>query len=362
MLAHSPMYWHRSAYNGCAKMQCILPLSVTTRQPSMRTLSSRMLFDPYDLHDNHNFLSSCRTFGSWPKIRPLRIRAISMDVTGTLVSFRGSLSQHYVKSAEKCGVRLPKTMKFDDAFKRAYKEVSQSYPCFGYNHMTGKEWWRHCVLRSFELAGANMTEPQKDRVFQRIYSIFGSQAAYERFDDALPFLQWANRHGIACGLLSNADERYGDSILPMLGLTHDEIQFQCFSKYYGFEKPDHRIFVATMERAEDALREMDSNLCMAAEQQDSHNSTDSPTTMDPLLPSQCLHVGNDYTKDFEGARRAGMHAVLLDRYDEPELAQEWRRRGAIVLKDLMDIVEFLGRTNCQMGNSTSKDSPYGSQN
>jgi hypothetical protein len=59
-------------------------------------------------------------------MRPLRIRVMTMDVTGTLVSFRGSLSQHYVKSAEKCGVKLPKCMQFDTAFKSAYKEISQS--------------------------------------------------------------------------------------------------------------------------------------------------------------------------------------------------------------------------------------------
>jgi putative hydrolase of the HAD superfamily len=330
-----------------------------------------------------------RYFGSWPKIRPLRIRAITMDVTGTLVSFRGSLKQHYVKSAEKCGITLSQnnSIQFDQAFKLAYKEISQCnvfnffgivlrglrwcshlhcsfyqtkmtprfvwhflcvkhfavYPCFGHNTITGKEWWRHCVLRSFEIAGANMTQQQKDRVFQRIYSIFGSQVAYERFDDALPFLHWANRNHIACGLLSNADERYGDSILPMLGLTHDEIQFRCFSKYYGYEKPDHRFFVAAIERAEDSLKEMKAD----------SNTSNTDQIIDPLLPSHCLHVGNDYTKDFEAARRAGMHAVLLDRYDEPELAEEWRRRGAIVLKDLMDIVEFLGRSNCQLGDTTS---------
>lgn len=347
---HSPLYLNRSVYAG--KYMWFASARISSRSstvPSKHAPSPNYLPQQNINHIQTNGNNHFRSFGSWPKIRPIRIRAISMDVTGTLVSFRGSLSQHYVKSAEKCGVVLPKTIQFDQAFKIAYKEISQSYPCFGYNTMTGKEWWRHCVLRSFELAGANMTEQQKDRVFQRIYSIFGSQAAYERFDDALPFLQWANRNDIACGLLSNADERYGDSILPMLGLTHDEIQFQCFSKYYGLEKPDHRFFMATIQRAEDALNEMES-----------YHGTTTPA-IDPLLPSQCLHVGNDYTKDFEGARRAGMHAVLLDRYDEPELAEEWRRRGAIVLKDLMDIVEFLGRTNCQLGNSQSKDSPCGVQ-
>lgn len=83
------------------------------------------------------------------------------------------------------------------------------YPCFGYNQITGKEWWRNCVLRSLELAGATMDHELEERVFQRIYSIFGSQLAYERFEDALPFIHWAGRHGVSCGLLSNADDRYG---------------------------------------------------------------------------------------------------------------------------------------------------------
>jgi len=127
----------------------------------------------------------------------------------------------------------------------------------------------------------------------------------------------------------------------MLGLTADELQFQCFSKDYGIEKPDSRFFMAAMKQAEDSLVLFSPNC-------------ESVTESDPLLPSQVLHVGNDYAKDFEGARRAGMHAILLDRYDEKENASEWRRRGAIVLKDLMDVVEFLGRSNCVLGNQERK--------
>ena len=146
---------------------------------------------------------------TWPKIAPIRIRALTMDVTGTLVSFRGSLSQHYLGSAAKCGIDLPPDAPIGPAFRQAYDEVSRRYPCFGSDTLSGKDWWRECVLRSLELAGAHMTEQQKEVVFQRVYSVFGSQAAYERFDDALPFLHWAYRNEIACGLLSNADDRYG---------------------------------------------------------------------------------------------------------------------------------------------------------
>jgi len=41
--------------------------------------------------------------------------------------------------------------------------------------------------------------------------------------------------------------------------------------------------------------------------------------------------------------------VLLNRYDETELVAEWRRRGAHVFKDLLDVVFWLGRSKCQLG-------------
>jgi putative hydrolase of the HAD superfamily len=169
----------------------------------------------------------------------------------------------------------------------------------------------------------------------------------------------------------------GDSILPMLGITHDQVKFQCFSKDYGYEKPDSRFYSKAMERSEHEL--LAALACQNNESNNTQHHQQYPRTLDmsndPLLPSQILHVGNDYTKDFEGARRAGWHAVLLDRYDEADLASEWKRRGAIVLTgksllsslcylvmcfvvprnfsipltDLMDLCEFLGSSHCKLG-------------
>jgi FMN phosphatase YigB (HAD superfamily) len=172
-----------------------------------------------------------------------------------------------------------------------------------------------------------MSEEQLEIVFQRIYSRFGSQMAYEKFDDALPFLNWSQRHNILCGVVSNADERYGDSILPMLGITPDTLQFACFSKDFGLEKPDPDFYHAAINRAAQWLT----------------------NPSDKLLPSQVLHIGNDFDKDFEGARSAGMHAVLLDRYDESQKAEEWGRLGAPVFTDLIDIVHWIGQTGCRLG-------------
>mmetsp|Transcript_53235 Transcript_53235/g.60301 ORF Transcript_53235/g.60301 Transcript_53235/m.60301 type:complete len:296 (+) Transcript_53235:57-944(+) len=261
-----------------------------------------------------------RSLGTWPKVSPRRIRMV------TLVSFRGSLEEHYLGAATKLGVRNVDSSQFADAFDKAYKETSKQHPCFGGNEMTAKEWWRICVSKSFKYAGAIMDEQTSEMVFQRIYSTFGSINAYEIFPDVLPFLKWARRNGIVCGVLSNADERYGDSILPMLGLTHDELQFQCFSKDLQIDKPNARAFLTAIKTGEPFL-----------------------PTSETLDPSNVLHIGNDFQKDFEGARRSGMHAALLNRYKETERANEWKRRGVIVFRDLLDVVEFLGRSNCTLG-------------
>lgn len=300
--------------------------------------------------------SGTRSMGTWPKIRPIRVKLITMDVTGTIVSFRGTLEDHYIGAAKKSNVDqdqlahlTPKAI--SDAFNGAYSECCDLHPCFGGNELSAKEWWKICVAKSFEFAGVTMSEQQQDMVFQRIYSTFGSHAAYESFADAKPFLSWAHRQGLITGVLSNADERYGDSILPMLDITLDEVQFTCFSKDYQMEKPDSRFFLAAIQAALPWLLATQGNQQLATENylQSQGGGIGSVDTDKICHPSEVLHIGNDFVKDFEGARQAGMHCVLLDRYGEDEKAAEWRRRGAPVLKDLLDVVEFLGRSNCRLG-------------
>lgn len=311
---------------------------------------------------NSKGCSTRRSMGTWSKVRPLRIKLITMDVTGTIVSFRGSLEDHYVGSAEKSGVDreqlaqlTPKIV--SDAFNRAYTECSNLHPCFGGSELSAKEWWKICVAKSFAHAGVQMkNDHQREQVFQRIYSTFGSHAAYESFADAKPFLSWANRHGLVTGVLSNADERYGDSILPMLDITLDEVQFNCFSKDYKMEKPDSRFFHAAVQAAipwlvaQQGKNTQQQYLNRSMSSSRSSGAKVGEMDTDKIChPSEVLHIGNDFVKDFEGARRAGMHCVLLDRYGEDEKAAEWRRRGAPVLHDLLDVVEFLGRSNCRLG-------------
>ena len=68
-----------------------------------------------------------------------------------------------------------------------------------------------------------------------------------------------------------------------------------------------------------------------------------------------LHVGNSFSKDFVGARDAGMRAVLLDRFgrdapdEESSEGKEWRAAGAAVVHDLSDVLEHVARSDFALG-------------
>lgn len=113
----------------------------------------------------------------------------------------------------------------------------------------------------------------------------------------------------------------------------ESMQFLTFSKNVGYEKPNAKIFEA-------AVREAEPWLCLGKAD---------ALEADPLKPSEILHIGNDFQKDFVGATEAGFHAVLLDRFDETDVASEWRANGAFVCKDLIDVVEHLGREQFELG-------------
>ena len=256
-----------------------------------------------------------------------RLRAITMDVTGTIVQFSGRIEDHYGAAARWCGVELTPTevSSIPASFNQAYQETNLEHPCFGNSRMLAKEWWRICVLRCLELSGARMTKVQEEMVFQRVYSIFGSHATYQAFPDAGPFLKWAHRSGIIAGVISNADERYGDSILPMLGLS-DSLCFMVFSKEVGSEKPSPAIFEEAIRAAEPWLTK------------EARWGADAA----PLVPSEVLHIGDNFEKDYLGARNKGFQACLLDRFKNGE-GDKWRAKGAPVFDDLIDVVEFFAR-------------------
>jgi REG-2-like HAD superfamily hydrolase len=169
----------------------------------------------------------------------------------------------------------------------------------------------YCVIPSIQQAGYEYDDATFDKIFRRIYAAFGSSAPYSVFPDAQRFLRWLRGEGVVVGLVSNAEHRYRDVVLPALGLKQgSEWDVGVFSGLAGVEKPDPRIYEAALQAA------------------------------GRVAPHQALHIGDSMRKDYAPARRAGMHALLLDRFGTPD-ADRWRRSGAPVLPDLAAAREWL---------------------
>lgn len=78
-------------------------------------------------------------------------------------------------------------------------------------------------LNAMLQAGYEYDDETFEKVFKRIYSSFGSSAPYSVFLDSQPFLRWARQKGLIVGIVSNAEYRYQDVILPALGLNRVNI-------------------------------------------------------------------------------------------------------------------------------------------
>ncbi|KAG0448891.1 hypothetical protein HPP92_027577 [Vanilla planifolia] len=252
-----------------------------------------------------------------------KLRCITIDATGTLLAYKGELGDYYCMAAKAVGLPCPDYKRMHEGFKTAYTNMAKLYPCFGHAaKMPNIDWWRSCVKDSFIKAGYDYDEETFEKVFKRIYSVFGSSAPYSVFPDSQPFMRWARSNGLVVGVLSNAEYRYQDVILPALGLNKgSEWDFGVFSGIVGVEKPEPRFFEIALEMAGN------------------------------LAPEEVLHIGDSMRKDYLPARSVGMHALLLDRFKTPD-AENWRKAGAPVLPDLVAAQDWLIKQEVCVGHQS----------
>jgi hypothetical protein len=79
-----------------------------------------------------------------------KLRLITLDVTGTLIAYKGQLGDYYCMAAKAAGMPCPDYKRMHEGFKVAYTEIARQYPCFGFAaKMPNIDWWRTCVKNSF---------------------------------------------------------------------------------------------------------------------------------------------------------------------------------------------------------------------
>jgi putative hydrolase of the HAD superfamily len=125
---------------------------------------------------------------------------------------------------------------------------------------------------------------------------------FRLFPDVLPAIHQLRDSGYRIGVITNVTDDPTESIESMgLKGAFEAIIASCL---VGYEKPDIRIFQAAL----------------AALHAD---------------PNQAVHVGDQFLADVEGAKAAGMKAVLLDRHDLQDGKHPYR------IASLLDLVPLL---------------------
>jgi putative hydrolase of the HAD superfamily len=130
----------------------------------------------------------------------------------------------------------------------------------------------------------SLTDADADRLMREFLDIY--ESSWRLFDDVLPALDALGDRPL--GVITNGTDRQQRGKLERMGIAH-RFAVVLTSETAGLGKPDPRIFV----QAATSLN---------------------------AAPERCVHVGDDWMRDVEGARRAGFAAVWLGRRRERDHA------------------------------------------
>ncbi len=205
------------------------------------------------------------------------IKAVFFDAGGTLFQPFPSVGEIYAEVAGRHGLLIEPL--YIEARFHTHWEKRDGLASLT-NHSTPqveRDWWQSLVYDVFSEVGRF---ENFDGFFEELYDRFAGADAWRLYPDALPILETLKRKGKILGIVSNWDSRlFG--ICEGLGLT-SVFDFILASATVGAAKPHPLIFQEALKRSK-------------------------------VAPHEALHVGDSLKDDVQGARQAGIHAVLVDR-------------------------------------------------
>lgn len=211
-----------------------------------------------------------------------RIKVVFFDAAGTLFHVKGSVADVYVQYAEKYGVgRSPEILDaVNAALRRAFHDAPP--PVFAATEpeeikRCERLWWFDLVHSVFYRVG--MFEGFDD-FFEEVFLAFDGPQHWVLYPETLGVLKEMKGRGIELGIISNFDTRLFN-VLRGLGIT-EVFDTVTISSLARAAKPAPQIFAYAL---------------------DQH----------AVEPDEALHVGDNIREDVEGAQRAGLTGVLLDR-------------------------------------------------
>jgi putative hydrolase of the HAD superfamily len=206
--------------------------------------------------------------------------AIFFDAANTLLYPFPSVGDIYAEVAERYGVTTTGAI-VQRAFRQAWARVqtrAQHDPVrYGVGEPDGRRFWSTLVHETF----ARIALPEDfDAFFDGLYWLFGRPTVWRLFPECREVLQTLRQQGYVLGVISNWDIRLLD-ILQGLDLM-PYFQHVSISAVVGWEKPHAEIF----RHATAAIA---------------------------VAPRHALHIGDSLQADVQGAQRAGLQPLWLQR-------------------------------------------------
>ena len=213
---------------------------------------------------------------------PNKPKVIFLDAVGTLFGVRGSVGEVYSAIAQEFGVEVPADQ-LNEAFFQSF--AASGPPVFPGTHPDDVpqcefEWWRVIALRTFQQAGVLNQFADFTDFFDELYTHFATAEPWFIYPDVLPALESWRRIGVQLGIVSNFDSRL-DLVLDALKLK-EFFTSLTISTQVGVAKPDPQIFAFALQK-----HHCDAN--------------------------EAWHIGDSMREDYQGAKAAGLRAILLER-------------------------------------------------
>jgi putative hydrolase of the HAD superfamily len=209
----------------------------------------------------------------------MALAAVTLDAAGTLFDVAEPVGTTYARVAARHGVTVAAGA-LERGFRAAFAAAPPlAFPGASPTRLADHEyaWWYALVRRAF---GGACAAPGFDACFAELFDHYAGAAAWRVFPEVPAALAALRGRGLRLAVVSNFDARL-TGLLGALGLR-ERVDETVHSSRVGVAKPDTGIFRVALARL-------------------------------GVAPGEALHVGDGVDADVEGARAAGLGAVLVDR-------------------------------------------------
>lgn len=238
-----------------------------------------------------------------------KLRAISFDLTGTLLAFTPSLGTICAETMREIGMpesEIPPAKTFDARRKQAQRVIRAN----GFSTTSearSRDYWRAML---WEIYAGTVPDALFPRAAERIYARLGEARSWRAAPAAVAALDAARFLGLKCVALSNGDARWRRA-LEAVGLARffDKI---FLSAETGLAKPDPKAF---------------DRVCLDLQ----------------IRRDELIHVGDALDTDVLPAQKLGISAVwLMNSIDDSPRKPD----GIVAIESLAELPELLRARLC----------------